>query len=126
MKNSNTIYPPIVELIKNCGIDKMRNLLRSNPPNSLLTPAKLTKSSEIQNKYPSSGYYVKYCGSISTGSEGDVKQIEKAIWNLLQSGDKKLIPVKFECLEIGIKVTLDSDDSVSFSFYIFFYFFFNF
>lgn len=114
MKNSNTIYPPIVELIKNCGIDKMRNLLRSNPPNSLLTPAKLTKSSEIQNKYPSSGYYVKYCGSISTGSEGDVKQIEKAIWNLLQSGDKKLIPVKFECLEIGIKVTLDSDDSVLF------------
>lgn len=55
---------------------------------------------------------MKYCGSVHVGAEGDVKQIEKAIWSLLKSGEAKQIPVRFECLEIGIKVAREVDDKV--------------
>ena len=110
-KNSNDIFGPIVELIKSSGIEKMKNLLKT-PSKSEVSPAKNFQSNETENKTLSSGFFVKYCGSISTGTEGDVKQIERAIWCLLRSRETKLIPVKFECLEIGIKVTLDSDETV--------------
>jgi len=47
------------------------------------------------------------------GTEGDVKQIEKAIWRLLKSGEMKQVSVRFECLEIGIKITREIDDQVN-------------
>lgn len=56
---------------------------------------------------------MQYCGSVHVGMEGDVKQIEKAIWHLLKSGEAKPVSVRFECLEIGIKVTRETDDQVS-------------
>lgn len=46
------------------------------------------------------------------GAEGDVKQIERAIVQVLKLEELKLVPVKFECLEIGIRVTQDADDTV--------------
>lgn len=58
------------------------------------------------------GFCVKYCGSIYVGTKGDVKQIEKAILQILKSEEIKSVPVKFECLELGIRVTQDSDDTV--------------
>lgn len=69
--------------------------------------------SKLKNKTLHSGFSVKYCGSVHVGTEGDVKQIEKAIWRLLKSGEIKQVPVKFECLEIGIGVTQEIDDRVS-------------
>ena len=59
------------------------------------------------------GYLVDYCGAIGVGEEGDVKQIEKAIRQLLQKGNVSYVPVRFECLELGIKATRDSDDKVN-------------
>lgn len=67
---------------------------------------------QLEEKSLNAGFSVKYCGSICIGTEGDVKQIERAIWNLLKSGEVKLIPVKFECLEIGIRVTQDIDNVI--------------
>lgn len=69
--------------------------------------------SKLKNKTLSSGFSVKYCGSVHVGTEGDVKQIEKAIRRLLKSGEIKQVPVKFECLEIGIVVTQEIDNRVS-------------
>lgn len=71
---------------------------------------KLPKS---DNKSSSDGFSVKYCGSVQIGKQGDVKQIEKAIRNLLKSEDVKQMPVKFECLEIGIKIIRETDNQVS-------------
>ena len=59
-----------------------------------------------------SGYLLDYCGSIDIGSEGDVKQIEKAIKQLIHPGNINFVPIRFECLELGIKVTQDSDEKV--------------
>lgn len=59
------------------------------------------------------GYKVTYCGNISTGTEGDVKQIESAIWRLLRCQEFVSIPVRFESLEIGIRVTQQSDETVN-------------
>lgn len=58
------------------------------------------------------GFSVKYCGSIYIGAKGDVKQIERAILQVLKSEEIKSVPVKFECLELGIRVTQDSNDMV--------------
>lgn len=58
------------------------------------------------------GFSVKYCGSIYVGTKGDVKQIERAILQILKSEEMKSVPVKFECLELGIRVTQDLDDTV--------------
>lgn len=74
---------------------------------------KRNQISKLKNKTLNSGFSVKYCGSVHVGIEGDVKQIEKAICRLLKSGEIKQVPVKFECLEIGIVVTQEIDDRVS-------------
>lgn len=65
-----------------------------------------------ENKALNAGFCVKYCGSACIGTEGDVKQIERAILLILKSEEVKSIPAKFECLEIGIRVTQDTDDKV--------------
>lgn len=69
--------------------------------------------SKLGSKTLSGGFSVKYCGSMHVGTEGDVKQIEKAIWRLLKSEEVKQVPVRFECLEIGIAVTREVDNQVS-------------
>lgn len=75
---------------------------------------KVTDTKTVDNNgLLKAGFVVKYCGSITTGSEGDVKQIEKAIWQVVKSGEYPLTPVRFECLEIGIRVTRENDDNVS-------------
>lgn len=68
--------------------------------------------SRLTNKPSTGGFSVKYCGSVHVGAEGNVKQIEKAMWRLLKSDKVKQVPVRFECLEIGIKVTRETDDQV--------------
>lgn len=76
-----------------------------------------TKKEQISrltsDKPSTGGFFVKYCGSVHVGAEGNVKQIEKAMWRLLKSDEAKQVSVIFECLEIGIKVTQETDDKVS-------------
>lgn len=111
-KKSCELYEPIVHLIKSSGIESMKSLIEI----SQLDQAEVTKRDQIsrlKNKTLSSGFLVKYCGSVHVGTEGDIKQIEKAIWRLLKSGEVKQVPVRFECLEIGIVVTQEIDDRVS-------------
>lgn len=67
---------------------------------------------KLQSKSLNAGFSVKYCGSIYIGTKGDVKQIERAILQVLKSEEVKSVPVKFECLELGIRVTQDSNDAV--------------
>lgn len=100
-----------MHLIKNSGIESMKSLIQISQLNQ--TETKRGQISKLKNKTLNSGFSVKYCGSVHVGTEGDVKQIEKAIWRLLKSGEVKQVPVIFECLEIGIVVTQEIDDRVS-------------
>ncbi|XP_074093915.1 uncharacterized protein LOC141524144 [Cotesia typhae] len=106
---SNELYGPIATLIKNCGIDRLKVILKPQKPVECLEQKAVV---EVKKNPDNPGYRVAYCGNISTGTAGDVKQIEQAISKLIKRGDIKFIDVKFECLEIGIKVTQESDDSV--------------
>lgn len=113
-KKSCELYEPIVHLIKSSGIESMKTLIQLSQLNQVET-SKKNQPSKLENKSLSSGFRVKYCGSVHVGTEGDVKQIEKAIWHLLKSGEVKQVPVRFECLEIGIKVIQERDNVVSVS-----------
>ncbi|XP_011700905.1 PREDICTED: uncharacterized protein LOC105457762 isoform X2 [Wasmannia auropunctata] len=110
-KKSRELYEPIVHLIKNSGVESLMPLIQISRLDQV---EEATKKSQISNKLGSktlgSGFSVKYCGSVHVGAEGDVKQIEKAIWRLLKSGEMKQVPVRFECLEIGIAVTREVDN----------------
>ncbi|XP_034940507.1 uncharacterized protein [Chelonus insularis] len=111
-KQSGDFYGPIISLIKQSGIERAQKVLKS-PKNT--TDKVLEKSEEVNRSAdtdPNIGYQVTYCGSISTGTEGDVKQIEPAIRKLLKTDDIKSIHVRFECLEIGVKVTQKSNEEV--------------
>lgn len=105
-KKSGELYEPIVHLIKSSGIERMKSLIQISQAETI----KKDQISKLKNKTLSSGFSVKYCGSVHVGTEGDVKQIEKAIRRLLKSGEIKQVPVKFECLEIGIVVTQEIDN----------------
>lgn len=111
IKKSGQLYEPIVHLIKNSGIESMKSLIQISQLDQTET-IKRDQTSKLKNKTLNSGFSVKYCGSVHVGIEGDVKQIEKAIWRLLKSGEIKQVPVRFECLEIGIVVTQEIDDRV--------------
>ncbi|XP_012256436.2 uncharacterized protein LOC105686328 isoform X1 [Athalia rosae] len=115
-KQSRDFYGPIVSLIQSSGIEHMKRLLLRSPvPKNEQNedPPKLSEADlNGDDNLLKPGFHTKYCGSISTGTEGDVKQIEKAIWRLLRSGDIHLTPVRFECLEIGIRVTREVDENV--------------
>lgn len=114
-QNSSEFYQPIVHLIKNSGIESIKSLIRTPQ----LNQANATEKDEISrsrlggNKTLSSGFLVKYCGSVHVGTKGDIKQIEKAILRLIKSVEMRQVPVRFECLEIGIKVTQEADDKVN-------------
>lgn len=100
-----------MHLIKSSGIDGLKVILKRF--NSELHEGdEKTKTTKPENKSLNAGFSVKYCGSVYIGSEGDVKQIERAITQVLKSEEVKSSPVKFECLELGIRVTQDSDDTV--------------
>lgn len=75
------------------------------------TPPRTGNGTSLIDAKP--GYLLDYCGSIAIGTEGDVKQIENAIRRLLRPGNINYVPIRFECLELGIKVTRDSDDKVN-------------
>ncbi|XP_011335799.2 uncharacterized protein LOC105278422 [Ooceraea biroi] len=109
IEQSRELYEPIVSLIKNSGIENMKSLIQT-PQSDQVKAKKDQKISKSEKKTLSTGFFVQYCGSVHVGMEGDVKQIEKAIWRLLKSGEARQVPVRFECLEIGIKVTRESDD----------------
>ncbi|XP_012283921.1 uncharacterized protein LOC105701613 isoform X2 [Orussus abietinus] len=110
-KRSNDYYGPIVNLMKGSGIERITQLLKK-PKSSEETEIQESIPPKSLDKLLNAGFLVKYCGSVSTGTEGDVRQIERAIWRLLRSGSAKSIPARFECLEIGIRVTQDLDDKV--------------
>jgi hypothetical protein len=59
------------------------------------------------------GFSVKYCGSISTGKHGDVKQIDNAMRIVLFNYRESYHPALFEIQEIGIKVTGSATGEVS-------------
>ncbi|EGI66555.1 hypothetical protein G5I_04886, partial [Acromyrmex echinatior] len=109
IKKSRELYEPIVQLIKNSGIESMKPLIQID---QVEETTKKSQISKLGSKTLSSGFSVKYCGSVHVGTEGDVKQIEKAIWRLLKSGEEKQVPVRFECLEIGITVTREVDNQI--------------
>lgn len=94
----------------------MKNLLLKSPK---LKPGQIgyKKSGEsdlnARDNFLKAGFVLKYFGSVTTGTEGDVRQIEKAISRILDSGGSQPTNVRFECLEIGIRVTRESDDDVS-------------
>lgn len=101
-----------MHLIQNSGIESMKSLMQT----SQLDQVNTTKKNEITrlgSKTLNSGFLVKYCGSVHVGTKGDIKQIEKAIWRLIKSVEIKQVPVRFECLEIGIKVTQEADGQVN-------------
>ncbi|XP_011150570.1 uncharacterized protein LOC105189884 [Harpegnathos saltator] len=110
-KKTHELYEPIIHLIKNSGVESMKSLIQISQSDQVEAITK-NQPSALENKTLSSGFCVKYCGSVHVGAEGDVKQIEKAIWRLLKSGEAKQVPVRFECLEIGIKVEHEADDKV--------------
>ncbi|KAG7189461.1 hypothetical protein KM043_017157 [Ampulex compressa] len=110
-KQTHELYGPIVHLIKSSGIEKVTKLLKVLKSDHCDSEEQI-ETPQLEEKSLNAGFSVKYCGSICIGTEGDVKQIERAIWNLLKSGEVKLIPVKFECLEIGIRVTQDIDNVI--------------
>lgn len=112
IKKSCELYEPIVHLIKNSGIESMKSLIEISRVDQVEQATKKSQS-KSGNKTLSSGFSLKYCGSVHVGTEGDVKQIEKAIWRLLKSGEVKQVPVRFECLEIGIAVTREVDNQVN-------------
>ncbi|XP_054000614.1 uncharacterized protein LOC128888039 isoform X1 [Hylaeus anthracinus] len=112
-KATQEIYPPIVYLIKNSGVDSMKKILKRFNSEKHDHDEKL-EMSKSKNKSFNAGFSVKYCGSVYIGPEGDVKQIEKAIRLVLKSEEVKSVPVKFECLEIGIRVTEIAEDTVLF------------
>ncbi|XP_043263639.1 uncharacterized protein LOC122403906 isoform X2 [Colletes gigas] len=108
-KETNEVYAPIVQLIKSSGIESMTKILKKF--NSEKHDDEKTEVSKPRNKSLNAGFSVKYCGSVYIGTEGDVKQIERAILQVLKSEEMKLVPVKFECLEIGIRVTEITEDT---------------
>ncbi|XP_076666760.1 uncharacterized protein LOC143368186 isoform X2 [Andrena cerasifolii] len=110
-KQTNDLYAPVVHLIRNSGVEGLKKILKrfaSETQNGEEKP-EIPKSA---SKSLNAGYCVKYCGSMYIGAAGDVKQIERAIVQVLKLEELKLVPVKFECLEIGIRVTQDADDMV--------------
>ncbi|XP_014470037.1 PREDICTED: uncharacterized protein LOC106742006 [Dinoponera quadriceps] len=110
-KKTRELYEPIVHLIKSSGVESMKSLIQISQSDQVQA-TKVNQPSELENKTLGSGFCVKYCGSVHVGAKGDVKQIEKVIWSLLKSGEVKQVPVRFECLEIGIKVAREVDDKV--------------
>lgn len=76
-------------------------------PVAVVTPVDETQLLDIKP-----GYLIDYCGTIKIGSEGDVKQVEKAIRKLINSGNTRRLSVRFECLELGIRVSQDCDNKV--------------
>jgi len=109
-KNSCDYYGPITNLLRAAGLERTKIQKSPKSPSDGMKSVEDTNKSATKLLNP--GYAVKYCGFVSTGNEGDVKQIERAIWRLLNSGDYKKVPVRFECLEIGIRVTQESDESL--------------
>lgn len=106
------MYAPIVHLIKGSGIAAFKNILKRFNNPEIHNNSDKTGTSKSDEKSLNSGFSIKYCGSVHVGSEGDVKQIEKAILQVLKKEEIKLVSVTFECLEIGITVTEDRDDTV--------------
>lgn len=100
-----------MHLIRSSGVEGLKKILKrfaSETRNGEEKPEMPKSASKSLN----AGFCVKYCGSMYIGAEGDVKQIERAIVQVLKLEELKLVPVKFECLEIGIRVTQDADDTV--------------
>lgn len=111
-KKACELYEPIVHLIKNSGVESMKSLIQISQLDQMEEATKKNQISKSGSKALSNGFFVRYCGSVHVGPEGDVKQIEKAIWRLLKSGEVKQVPVRFECLEIGIIVTREIDNQI--------------
>ncbi|XP_078032978.1 uncharacterized protein LOC144467861 isoform X2 [Augochlora pura] len=110
-KETGEIYAPIISLIQSSGVDGLKKILKKLNSNKQNSEEKSDVAKSIQ-KSLNAGFSIKYCGSIYIGTEGDVKQIKRAILQVLKSENLKLVDVKFECLEIGIRVTQDEDDKV--------------
>ncbi|CAB0038957.1 unnamed protein product [Trichogramma brassicae] len=92
----------------------MKDLLSDSKPTHIDIQTSVPVSPEKENDVSlidtKPGYLVDYCGSIKVGHEGDVKQIEKAIRRVLHTGNINFVPVRFECLELAIKISQDCDD----------------
>ncbi|XP_076302566.1 LOW QUALITY PROTEIN: uncharacterized protein LOC143220866 [Lasioglossum baleicum] len=110
-KKTYELYAPIVHLIRNSGIEGLKTILKKFS-SEIHNESEKTEMSKPENESLNAGFSVKYCGCVYIGTEGHVKLIEKAILQVLRSEDIKSISVKFECLELGIRVTQDSNNTV--------------
>ncbi|XP_043585144.1 uncharacterized protein LOC122568918 [Bombus pyrosoma] len=110
-KSTCELYAPIVHLIRSSGIEGLKQILKRFN-SEIQDENEKTEIIKLQSKSLNAGFSVKYCGSIYIGTKGDVKQIERAILQVLKSEEVKSVPVKFECLELGIRVTQDSNDAI--------------
>ncbi|OAD61942.1 hypothetical protein WN48_05509 [Eufriesea mexicana] len=110
-KKTYELYAPIVHLIRNSGIEGLKTILKKFN-SEIHDESEKTEMTKSENESLNAGFSVKYCGCVYIGTEGHVKLIEKAILQVLRSEDIKSISVKFECLELGIRVTQDSNDTV--------------
>ncbi|XP_014218001.1 uncharacterized protein LOC106646477, partial [Copidosoma floridanum] len=119
-KDKNEVFEPIADLIKNSGLEELKILLR-NPKldrtesnsQEIEKPAEESEENRAQLVDVKPGYLIDYCGSIVIGCEGDVRQIENAIRKLLHPGNVNYVPVRLECLELGVKITQESDNKVT-------------
>ncbi|XP_067006340.1 uncharacterized protein [Anabrus simplex] len=107
---SDYLYPPIINLLRRCHIDP--NEVKSM---YLKTKTQTDDQQELKNNSSvlSSGFSVIYVGCITTGSEGDVKQIELAMTALFSGVERISQPGSFEIQEIGVRVVRrDSGDVI--------------
>ena len=109
--SSGKLYEPIANLLRISGLAiDIENRPISPPSDSELVPR---SNRAFDNT--AAGYSVEYCGYEFTGAQGDVNQIERAILRLLRCNELPArIPVRFECLELGIRITSQSDESILF------------
>lgn len=94
-------------MIKDSEIDYMKALLTQEIDHKPEPDEKPTASEEKP------GHIIfAYCGSIEIGRIGDVEQIEGAIKNFLDSNEDQKVPVRFECMELGINVNEETSKKV--------------
>lgn len=99
---TNDIFPPIECILRHSHIDpdEIRALYKPELAAQLL-PKKVPSNE-------SAGYPVRYVGSVCTGREGDVRQIERALLSMFDHPQQLRQSALFEIQEIGVRV-VDQD-----------------
>ncbi|KAJ8678529.1 hypothetical protein QAD02_014316 [Eretmocerus hayati] len=109
-RRRDEIFVPIESMIECSGLTHMKNLLHTMKAIDLSAVAHKSKPSPQYRRENSTlldtKYHglINYCGSVKIGREGDVRQIDGAMRQLFEMKNIDRIPVRFECLELGIRI----------------------